>query len=302
MEPYKQFYYKKNCLQQLKGFCLTVQNGSISKAAEKMGLNQSTVTLQIQSIERDLETQLFDRNKKRIKLNEQGKIFYEMVSCHINGIDSLYKEFLNKKNTPVNQINMAVHHVAISHLLPPLIKKFQEQNPKVVISIKNIAADDAIKRLEQDEVDLILYPNIDPPKEFHSSVCFSYNPVLIMHKDHPLAKKSNIKLQDISTCNTIRIDKKLISLPLFEDIFKEFGFKTNIDFENGSWEIIKSFVKAGIGVGFISDLYINDDDRDLVVKRLNDYFPIMEYKLVVKSGKHLNITTQNFIKTLVEKD
>ena len=301
MQIPKQFYYKKNCFQQLKGFCNTVQIGSISKAAEKMGLTQSTITLQIQSLERDLKTQLFDRSKKRIKLNKNGQMFYEMVSCHLNGIDSLYDQFANKKNYPQDQISIAVNYAAISHLLPPFIKKFQDQNPDVTISIKNITFEDALKRLQEDEVDFILYPNINPSAEFYSRICFAYDPILIMHKNHPLAQKKDIKLQDISKYNVVRIDKRLISLPLFEKMFEELKFKTNIDFENGSWEMVKNFVRAGIGLGFASELYFTKDDEDLVAKKLNNYFPRMEYKLVVKNGKHLSDIAQKFIAILTEE-
>ncbi len=114
----KQFYYKKNRLQQLKGFYYTVQTGSVSQAAQKMGLNQSTVTLQIQSLERDLKTQLLDRTRKNLKPNPDGEIFYQMVAYYLNGIDSLYEEFLNKKNQLSDTINIATHNVAICHLLP----------------------------------------------------------------------------------------------------------------------------------------------------------------------------------------
>ncbi len=298
MELIKQFYYKKNCLQQLKGFCNTVQLGNISKAAKKMGLNQSTITLQIQSLERDLNTKLFDREKKRMKLNRDGEIFYEMISCHINGIDSSYQEFARRKNNQQPTIKIAAHHVAISHLLPPYIKEFQEQYPDVKINIKNITPSDAIRRIQDDEVDLILYPNVSPSAEFFSHTCFSYDPVLIMNKDHPLAKKSEVKLQDISKHNIVRIDSNLITLPLFEEACKEFGFKNNIEFENGNWEMVKSFVKEGIGLGIISDLYITKDDGDLLCRKLNKYFPTMEYKLVVKNGKYLTKEVQGFINVL----
>jgi DNA-binding transcriptional LysR family regulator len=294
----KQFYYKKNCLQQLKGFYYAAQTENISKAAEKMGLTQSAITLQIQALERDLKTKLFDRNKKRIKLNLDGELFYEMISCHINGIDSSYQEFLRRKSNQSPTIKIAAHHVAISHLLPPYIKQFQEQNPNVKISVKNISAKDAVNRLREDEVDLILYPNINPSAEFLSHTCFSYDPVLIMHKSHPLAKKSEVKLQDISNYNIVRIDPSLITLPLFEEACREFGFKTNIDFENGSWEMVKSFVRAGIGLGFISELYLTKDDTDLAYRKFNQYFPTLEYKFVMKNGKHVKKEIQDFIDVL----
>ena len=59
----KQFYYKKNRLQQLRGFCYAAQMGSMLKCANKMGLTQGAITLQIQSLERDLGIKLFERNR-----------------------------------------------------------------------------------------------------------------------------------------------------------------------------------------------------------------------------------------------
>jgi DNA-binding transcriptional LysR family regulator len=231
----QQFYYKKNRLQQLRGFYYTIQTGSLSKAAKKMGLTQSTITLQIQSLERDLNTKLLNRNSKTLEVTKDGKLFHSMASYHLSGIDSLYDEFLQKKNKKERKINIAVHHVAISYLIPPYIKKFQEKHSEITIGIQNIGATEAIKRLQDNEIDCILYPNIEISDEFLSKTCFSFDPMLIMSKDHPLASKKEIQLQDIAQYNTVRIDKKLISLPLFEQSFKEFGFKTNIEFENGNW-------------------------------------------------------------------
>ena len=297
----KQLYYKKNCLQQLKGFCYTVQTGNMSKAAEKMGLNQSTITLQIQSLERDLKTKLFDRDRKQITLNEDGEKFYEIISYHLSGIESSYKKFLDKNNDQENQVRIAVHHAAISYLLPLFIKKFQDQYPHIKIIIKNIPSHLAIKLLENNELDLILYPNVNPPKGLFSRVCFSYNPILIMHKNHPLTKENNIRLQDISKYNVIRVDNELLALPFFEKMFEELKFKTNINFENGDFEMIKNFVKAEIGLGIISELCVKKDEKNLIIKNLNNYFPKIEYKLVIKNGKHLNFASEEFVKVLVNK-
>jgi DNA-binding transcriptional LysR family regulator len=80
----KQFYYKINRLQQLKGLYHTVQTVSISKAAEKMRLTQSAVTLQIQSLERDLKIELFKRNKKELRLPRR-------VECFISKLFLVFK-------------------------------------------------------------------------------------------------------------------------------------------------------------------------------------------------------------------
>ncbi len=186
--------------------------------------------------------------------------------------------------------------------MPPYLKKFQEQYPNVTINIKNITYDEAIKRLGDDEIDFILYPNTNPQSEFFSQVCFAYNPVLVMHKDHPLAKKrGEIALEDISKYNIMRVEKRLITLPLFEKIFEELKFKTNINFENGNCDMINSLVKAEVGLGLISELCVDKGDKDLVYKKINKYFPVTEYRLIMKNGKKPSILVESFMKILVNK-
>ncbi len=86
----KQFYYKKNRLQQLRGFCCAAQVNSISKAAKMMNLNQSTITLQIQSLERDMKAKLFIRNSKGLKLTEDGDLLYKLALEHLNAIEGIF--------------------------------------------------------------------------------------------------------------------------------------------------------------------------------------------------------------------
>lgn len=299
----KQFYYKKNRLQQLRGFYYTVLTGSLSKAAQKMDLSQSSITLQIQSLERDLKTKIFERNSKPLKLTEDGALLYEKAAFYLQGIDGLYEEFLSKKSKKKSsRISIAVHHVAISRLLPQYIEIFSKKYPETEIDIKNIAPALAIEKLKNDELDLIFYPNLDLEEscEIFAKKCFSYDPLLIMHKNHPLAKNKKVNLNDISKYNTVRIEESLVILPLFNEVFKKFGFKSNIKFENADWEIIKSFVKAGIGLGFVSSLAIDKND-DLVVKKLNDFFPTMDYQIAVRKGHFLYDELADFI-SLIDKD
>ncbi len=113
----------------------------------------------------------------------------------------------------------------------------------------------------------------------------SYDPVLIMNKNHPLKNKKNITLEDIAKFNCIRIDKNLIALSGFENNFEKYNFKTNIEFENANWDIIKHFVKSDIGLGFVSTICIDPGDKEVTYRKLNKFFPQMEYSIASKKGK-----------------
>jgi DNA-binding transcriptional LysR family regulator len=90
-------YYKQNRLQQLRGFCCAAQAGSISKAAEKLFLSQPSVSLQIQALEREFKTTLFERRGPKISLTPDGKTLYELAAPLVEEIDALEDTFTAKR-------------------------------------------------------------------------------------------------------------------------------------------------------------------------------------------------------------
>ncbi|MBL6664891.1 MAG: LysR family transcriptional regulator [Rickettsiales bacterium] len=296
MSVTKQFYYKKNRLQQLRGFHSVARCGSISKAAKELNLNQSTVTLQIQSLERDLQIKLFDRVASGLLMTEAGKEFLDMTSKITQEVDSVFESFLyRRERKKLNKVNIAVHHIAISYLLPKYVKKFSVLHSEVKLGIKNVRPSMALDLLRRDEVDMAIYPNIDVGGEFLSQEFCSYDPVLIMPKGHPLSRYDKIALADIANYNIVRIDQGLVTLPIFESVFKEFKFHTNIEFENADWEIIKSYVRKGIGLGFVSQICVDERDDSLRYYNLREFFPAMNYKIIVKHGRKLDQVIVDFI-------
>lgn len=294
------FLYKKNRQQQIKGFYYAAQNLSISSAANIMNLTQSTVTLQIQSLERDLGFPLFRRNTKPLSLTSEGKEFYQIACPLMHEFESVIGKFLTgKKEREQKQIDIAVHHIAISYLMPKIIAAFKKSNPDIKIIIRNISPDDAIKRLKEGKINLAFYPNLQNDPEVKKIEVMSYDPILIMNKHHPLANKSISSLSDLKEFDLIRIDQNLITLPLFEEVVKTYGIKGSVEFENGNWEMLKCFVKDNDFAAVVSTICLNKTDKDLVVKSLANFFPKMSYGLALKSGETLlPQRIQNFIEQI----
>lgn len=74
-----QIHYKQNRLKQLRAFCHAARTGSVSAAAEKIFLSQPTVSLQIQALEREFSTVLFERRGPKIKLTPEGDLLFQMA-------------------------------------------------------------------------------------------------------------------------------------------------------------------------------------------------------------------------------
>ena len=295
----QQFYYKRNRIQQLKGFYYAVQTGSISGSAKKMGLSQAAITLQIQSLERDLDMKVFKRDGQKIKLTDAGKNLYAQAIYYIQGIDDMFESFIKfTKDKKLNVIDIATNHAGISYILPKYIKKLKESHSAVKFKIRNLSKSECIERLLTDEIDMFIYPmNSDEiPSEFEFFPIVKYQPILLTRKDHPLAKKKNIKLSDVAKYELVRIDQKLITLPAFEELLKAHKIRSTIEFEMSDWEILKKFVKAGIGIAMISNIVLEGDpESELVGKILTDYFPEMTYGILIKKGKRPEGLLKNFI-------
>ncbi len=301
----KQFYYKRNRIQQLKGFYHSVQTGSISKAAKTMGLTQAAVTLQIQSLERDIQAKVFKREGQKIKLTEAGKILYSQAVFYIQGIDDLFESFVKfTHDKKLNVIDIASNHAGISYILPKYIKKFKSAHSQVKFKIRNLSKTDCIARILNDEIDMFIYPmsSSDIPDELEFFPIVKYQPILLTRKDHPLAKRKKVTLSDIAKYELVRIDPKLITLPAFEELLKAHNIRGTIEFEMSDWEILKKFVKADIGIAMISNIVLEDESEDDLTGRiLTDYFPEMNYGILIKKGKRLDGLAKEFLQLLVRE-
>ncbi len=260
-----------------------------------------TLQIQIQTLERDLGLKLFTRVKKRLKPTLEGKEFYEHAINYVQGIDNLFEnfqEFTKRKKSDTISIG---GNVSICYILPKYIQKFEKENPQTKFEIKNLVKKDALQRLINDEMDILIYsmtPEILPP-ELDFIPLIEYQPVLLTNKKHPLVKKKNVTMKDIKQYKLLRLDPQFITASNFEEIAKRHDLKTKIDFEMANYEIIKKFVKADVGIAVVSGICLEDEgDKHLVGRDMSKYFPSLTYGIVIKKGKIPHLLLQKFIDML----
>lgn len=300
------FYYKKDRLNQVRGFCNVVRFGSVNEAARNLNLEPATISKQVITLERDIGLELFDRtNKRKLVLNEDGKQFYNKAVEILQNIDGLFEHFYNDiKASAKNNIRIAATHTAICYLLPKYIKKFREKYGDVKFTILNIPFIESAEKVLSEEVDLVIWTASDLSPEFTSFDIYDFKTSIIMHKDNPLSvkKDKDITYDDLKKQNILMMDKYEY-MDLFMQIIKNYNLDGNIKFINGDWESIKCFVKLNLGIHFYSEIYTKFDnfkDVDIVCKNVEHLFPNSQYKLITKSGRIFNENIENFLKIVKE--
>ena len=280
------FYYKKSKINQLRGFCYTVQaDCSARKAALKLGLEPATITLQIRSLEEDLGIKLFDRTKNnRFKITVEGQKFYEMAVTQLQGMENLFDNFREKlKDDNKNSLVIAGHYTSLSFILPKYLKILidNKEFKKIKITLCNIEKSKAIERLKSKKIDFAFYPSLKNesiPSEIKRENIVKFKNVVFLNKVHPLAKKKKLGKKDLEKHEYLTIDKYTFYDPRLVINLKQ----SNIKLENGNSYITLGLVKENIAISGGSDLFFNENsftDKNIEHRNVDHLLPKMFHSI-----------------------
>ncbi|WP_368563175.1 LysR family transcriptional regulator [Pseudoxanthomonas sp. UTMC 1351] len=301
--PTLRFPYKSDRLKPLRAFCQTVRLGSVSRAAEALFVSQPAITLQLQALERELGVKLFERSGRRLAPSREGQVLFELAQPLVEGIDGLETVFHDKvSGLDAGELNIAANSSTILYLLPKIVENFRREHPDVRLTLHNAITADGTDLLRSDAVDLAIGSVLDVPADLSYAPVYRFEPLLITPLDHPLTKKSKLKLEDLSTYGLILPPKRQITYRLVDLVFQQNRVPYTVALEVGGWEVIKQYVAMGMGISIVTSICLTEADRSrLTARSLSDYFPSRSYGVVVRKGKYLSPQARAFIE-LIQPD
>lgn len=301
MAQQESFFYKSNRLQQIRGFYYTIQLGSVSQAAIKMGLQQSAVSMQIKSLERDLGTSLFDRNGPQMQPTIQAQELYKIVLPHIEGIDSLPDRFqATLKELHSRRLKIGANQASLTYLLPEMIGTCKKQFPDLELTIETLNKDPAMEQLRRDEIQAYVGAVQDVSDEFDFFPIAEYEAILIARHDHPLIVSKDFKVSDVANYAVVRCPPEFVTVPMFDELMKTYDVKLYVMLEHGDWEIFKSIVVHSDAFTMVSRLcYDPKRDQKVGVRGLGEFIPDLRYGIVVKKGKYITPPLQALLDSIV---
>lgn len=290
-----QVYYKQNRLKQLRAFCRAAEANNITKAAATLCLTQPTVSLQIQALEREYDTVLFERRGPAISLTPEGEVLYRLAAPLTTGIDGLKETFDSHcGKIEAGNLNIAAGETTILYILPQIMKHFATDYPGINLRLHNVTGRDGMELLRSDEVDFAVGSFLEVPAGIHYHPTMSYKPMLITALDHPLAAKKSITLDDISPYGLVLPPRHLSTWRVVNQVFKQHGVDYKVALEAGGWEVVKKYVALGLGISIVTEVCLSDENR-LKKFSLEKYFPERSYGVVVREGKFLSPQAKRFI-------
>lgn len=292
------FYYKQNRLKQLRAFCYTAQLKSMSKAAEQMFLSQPSISLLIQSLEKDLDQKLFLRKGPRITLTAEGDTLFEMSLPLVEGLETLPENFAEKcKHSVVGSLNIAAVEAIILYTLPDIIKRYTDTYPDIHIKLNNCSAAIGVEKVKNGEVDFAIGSTLNVPDDVIYLPIYTFEPVLITPIGHPLLTNKQVSMHDISQYGLILSPQHMSTWQMVDLVFKQYNVDYKVNLEAGGWEVLKKYVENGLGVSIVTDICLSGHEK-LGRVSLTEYFPKRTYGLFVRKGKVLSPAAREFIQCI----
>lgn len=186
--------------QQIKYFTTVAECLSFTEAAKCLFITQPALSRQISVMEEELNTRLFIRSKKALKLTPGGVILYNKLPGLLKEYQEIVEEASNANKGFEGSLRLGFLDVYdIQELIPPVLTRFQENYPKIQVSMERFSLGELPQRLHEDQLDLILtygFSLFDQPELLVENVQ-KFESCIMLPKNHPLAQKEDLQLSDL---------------------------------------------------------------------------------------------------------
>jgi LysR family cys regulon transcriptional activator len=250
-------------LRQLQFFREVVQcDLNVTRAAERLFTSQPGVSKQLRLLEEELGVDLFVRSGKRLDhLTSAGEAILEHAHRALKEIGAI-KQVAETLHHPARAtLTLATTHTQARYALPETIQAFRAQYPEVNLRLHQGTPQQIAGALVRGEVDLAIAT--ESLHLFEGLVllpCYLWNRCLIMPPDHPLASEPAVTLERLAEFPLISYVFGLTGQGRVNAAFEEAGIEPNVVLAATDAEVIKTYVRAGLGVGIVARMAVASED------------------------------------------
>ncbi|NBD23246.1 LysR family transcriptional regulator [Paenibacillus glycinis] len=284
-------------LRQLEYFHAICGELHFTRAADKLGISQPTLSHQIKSLEDEIGTPLFDRIGKRIALTEAGSVLKSHAAVIFGALRSAKDQIEELHDGERGSLSIGSLPGELNHLVASQLVEYNKHFPK--IRIKIVAAEDVAEKVIHNELDAAV--TLLPVDEERLSAIPLYDEqfYLTVSRDHPLAEETSIPFADVQELPVIWFPQDHKCRQLIEATCRTTGFVLNPIIETNTIESIMNLVKSGAGVSILSKSLIqlyNDGH----VRAIPIVDPVLHRQVVIiyNRDKFLSRSVRAFIDLL----
>ena len=246
-------------IRNLTTFIRVAELQSFSRAAEQLGYSQSAVTVQIQALEQELGTLLFERIGRRVRLTEDGERLVERAVAVLRAVQEA--ENVGKGNAQGGgRLRIGTAESLLISVLPPVFVEFGARCPGALLSTKTGPVEGLFEMVRQNEIDLLYF--LDRKMDFPEWVKVAEHKeraVFVAAAVHPLAKEERIGVRRLLQEPLVLTERGISYRYALEQALAADGIALEPFLETGNTDVITRLVRENRGVSFLPEFVVRED-------------------------------------------
>jgi DNA-binding transcriptional LysR family regulator len=287
-------------LGQLDAFVQVAAHRSFSRAAEALQLTQPSITARIQSLEREVGEELFERGGRGTRLTDAGAVFLPYAERILQTLQEGRETLEEVRSVQAGNLRLGSALTVCTYVLPRILHSFHERYPRVDVSVRSGRSEQVLNMLLSDEVQVglvrsLVHPDVETIELYEDEVILTTNP------RHPFARSGRATIEEVAAEPVILFDRGSSYYGLIHNLFRQAGVVPTVAMELDSMEATKRMVEEGLGIALLPRVCLQRELAlgDLVEVTISDAPAVSRrIALIYRRGRRRARTVQAFLEVL----
>jgi LysR family cys regulon transcriptional activator len=277
---------------------------NLTETAKALNTSQPGVSKAIIELEEELGIDIFTRHGKRLKcVTEPGQQVLDSIAIILREAGNLKRIGEQYSAQDTGTLSIATTHTQARYVLPKPVAQMREAYPKVNISLHQDAPNQVARMVIEETAEIgIATESLSNYNELITLPCYEWEHVLVVPQDHALAQKTRLTLEDIAPHPLITYHPSFTGRTRVDSAFAQRQLQPRIVLEAIDSDVIKTYVRLGLGVGIVAEMAVKDiQDPDLASRPLGSLLGKNVARIALKRGAYLRDFVYHFASLLSER-
>lgn len=273
---------------------------NLTETARALHTSQPGVSKAIIELEEELGVEIFARHGKRLKrVTEPGDHVLQSIDIIMREVGNLRRIGEQYSKQDSGTLSIATTHTQARYVLPQPVARLREAFPKVNVSLHQGSPDQVAKMVIDEVAEIgIATESLTHYADLITLPCYGWQHMLVLPTSHHLASKESVTLEDLAVEPLITYHPSFTGRTKIDQAFAAKRLQPRIALEAIDSDVIKTYVRLGLGVGIVAEMAIRDDgtNNDLLAIPAGSLFGINVARVAFKRSAYL----RNFVYTFAE--
>jgi LysR family cys regulon transcriptional activator len=281
------------------------RNLNLTETAKALFTSQPGISKAILELEEELGIDLFVRHGKRLRrVTEPGKEVLKAIDVILREVANMKRIGEEYSKQDAGTLSIAATHTQARYVLPEPVAQLRRRFPKVQVSLHQGAPDQVVQMLLDGTADIgLATESLSEPEDLVSLPCYEWEHVIVMRAGDPLAEFEKITLEQLANETLISYHPSFTGRKRIDAAFAQRRLKPNIALEAIDSDVIKTYVKSGLGVGIVAEMAVRDDPPggELVHRPAGHLFGRNVTRVAFRRGAYLRGYVLTFAELLSDR-